>query len=331
MKQSSLKEEFIAAIDIGSNTLRLLIASLRDKKLTRKASLRCVTRLAEGVQKDGMLRQENIDKSITCLIEFKKMYGQFKVKDVIAVGTSALRDAKNSHLLIDKARDIIGINAEIISGEKEAEFVLTGVLYGLYQDQKNFYWDKMLVIDIGGGSTEWIYIENVKKSYKEFKKGSLPLGAIRLFKSFITTDPPDLIQIKLIKDYIISEIESKGLKELLSKTKTSKAIFIATGGTPTTVATIDMGLRKYDGEKVHLHRISRPTLSELLQKLINFPLQKRSHIIGLEPDRADIIITGTLILQTFMEVFDFDHLIVSDYGILEGVIINKKLNFFEEF
>lgn len=331
MRQTDSKEENISAIDIGSNTLRLLICSIDNDRLIRKATLRCVTRLGKNLQTDGNLTLESIDKSIACLKEFKKVFEQYNVRDVFAIGTSALREAKNTPEFLSKIKDTIGLDIEVISGDREAELVLVGVLHGLNQNYKTLDINKILILDVGGGSTEWIISGKNKNSSKTFTKGSLPIGAVKLFESFITKDPPNFLEIKAVRDYICSQIKAHDLENLFLGKDGSNIIFIATGGTPTTLAAMDMELAQYNGEKIHLHKISRPTLQLLFQRLINLPFYERIKIKGLEQDRADIIITGTLILVTFMEVFNFQELIVSDYGILEGLIISQKKDFLSKF
>lgn len=318
MKRINLCKELFAVIDVGSNTLRLLIGCIVNKELIRIASSRSVTRLGKDLLKNHELNNESIDKSISSLIEFKSIYEQFKVKKVFAIGTSALREAKNSKDFIRKVRDNTGIDIEIISGDKEAELTQKGILSNFNYIQEDLSaLNKFFIIDIGGGSTEWIIHgqDNIK--------GSLPLGAVKAYEEFMTEDPPELSQIIRLKDYIYSELVISGLIKLLHDNYTFQNIkFVATGGTVTTLAAIDMGLLKYNGEKINMHRIPRPTLQAISQRLLKMPLAERQTIEGLEPDRADIIITGTLILQSFMETFGFKELIVSDFGLLEGLLVS---------
>ncbi len=309
----------LAAIDVGSNTLRLLIGCIINNKLIRISSSRFVTRLGKDLLMNYELNSESIDKSISSLIEFKNIYDHFKVKKVFAIGTSALREAKNSKDFLAKVRKNTGINIEIISGEREAELTLNGVLFGLNHNQGiSSSLNEFLIIDIGGGSTEWIFYS------KNIKKGSLPLGAVKAYERFFTGDSTELSQIVRLKDYIYAELVNSGLMDLLSDKYISQNIkFVATGGTPTTLAAIDMGLSKYDGDKINIHKITRPTLQAISERLLKISLTERQRIEGLEPDRADIIVTGTLILLNFMETLGFQELIVSDFGLLEGLLLTQ--------
>ncbi len=315
MKHSNQCHEYFSVIDVGSNTLRLLIGCIVNNKLIRSASYRSVTRLGKGLLSNHELNNESIDKSINSLLEFKKICEQFGVKKVFAVGTSALRDSKNTDTFLKKAKSITDIDIEVISGDKEAELTLKGVLSNFNDKGVENYKNKILIIDIGGGSTEWIFYTN-----NNIRKGSLPLGAIKLYENFITKEPPNIAELKQFKEYLHSQIITTGLQ---GNYNLSDIKFVATGGTPTTLAAIDMGLSKYNGDKINMHKIDRPTLQAIFERLIKTPLIERNKIIGLEPNRTDIIITGTLILQGFMEFFNFQELIVSDYGLLEGLLLTK--------
>lgn len=317
MKRSDHCHEFFATIDVGSNTLRLLIGCIAENKLIRKASFRSVTRLGKDILSNHDLNSESIDKSITSLFEFKKICEQFDVKKIFAVGTSALRDAKNTEIFLNRAKISTGIDIEVISGDKEAELTLKGVLAGFKYNLQEYH-DKyeILVIDIGGGSTEWIFYTN-----NNIRKGSLPLGAIKLYEKFITKEPIETHEINKLKEYIHFNLINTELKDDYNLVNTK---FVTTGGTPTTLAAIDMGLSKYNGDKINMHKIDRPTLQAIFERLIKIPLIDRQKVIGLEPDRADIIIAGILILQGFMDSFNFQEFIVSDYGLLEGLLMTKS-------
>jgi len=314
MKQSNSCDELCAVIDVGSNTLRLLIGSVKDNKVIRIASSRYMTRLGKDILKTSQLNNDNFQKSISFLIEFKHIYEGYGVRKVIAVGTSALRESKNSVDFIKEVKRQVGINIEIISGEREADLTLNGIRLNLDigpSGLTNFF-----MIDIGGGSTEWILFG------EDIFKGSLPLGAVKAYGEFIKEDPPGRVQIAQVKEFIYQIIYESPLIGYFNKQSCwQNTKFVSTGGTPTTLAAIDMGLAEYNGDKVNMHRIERPTLQKFIQRFISMSLLERQKIIGLEPDRADIIITGALILQGFMEIFNFNEAIISDYGLLEGLLL----------
>lgn len=317
MKRTNTCDELYAVIDIGSNTLRLLIGSIKDDKIIRLETSRAVTRLGKNISRSHELNHESIEKSVSYLNEFKLLCEKYKVKKVIAVGTSALREAKNSLDFTLEVKKKIGIDIDIISGEKEAELTLKGILSYIDNKLTPFKENGYFVIDIGGGSTEWVL-----KSQKTIK-GSIPIGAVKLFERFIIDDPPKITQLKGLQDYILSELLKSGLKEIFTDNLVDKNIkFIATGGTPTTIAAIDLGLSEYKGDTIHLHKIHRPTLQLIFERLYQTTFNDRKKIVGLEHERADIIITGTSILLSFMETFNFNELIVSDFGLLEGLLMD---------
>ncbi len=317
MKQTNPCDDLYAVIDIGSNTLRLLIGCIKDNKLIRLKISRAVTRLGKNINHTYELNNENIEKSISSLIKFQLLYEKYTVKKVLAVGTSALREAKNSVNFLSEVKKKTGIDIEIISGEKEAELTLKGVLTCIDKKSNPLNDNRFFIIDIGGGSTEWIL------QSQQTIKGSIPIGAVKLFERFIIDDPPKITQIIQLKDYILSELLKSGLKEIINdKVIPNNIKFIATGGTPTTIAAIDLQLSEYNGDAIHLHKIHRPTLQLILERLYQATLNNRKKIVGLESERADIIITGTSILLSFMETLDFNELIVSDFGLLEGLLMS---------
>jgi len=302
-----------AAIDVGSNTLRLLIGDVHGNSLTRIHADRAVTRLAEGIRKSGMLRQENMRKSVAVLKDFSRSITEYSATRVKAVGTSALRDAANSREFLDMVVEKTGIEIGIISGIREAELTVNGILMGAIERD-----GVSLIIDIGGGSTEWVLC----KKHAFPVCGSLPVGVVNLSERFIKTDPPSSADIASVN----KEIDAHFLP--LKKEITDRALpvrnFIGTGGTITTLAAMDLRLEKYDPDKVNMHTIPLQRLSRLKDMLISLPLDRRRDITGLDPERADLIIPGILLTIRLMDFFSFPGVTVSDHGLLEGLI--KEMN-----
>jgi exopolyphosphatase/guanosine-5'-triphosphate,3'-diphosphate pyrophosphatase len=300
-----------AAVDVGSNTLRLLIADVHDNVLSRIYTGRTITRLAGGMRDSGRLREDNMRKSISVLKTFADFMAEYGVARVKAVGTSALREAKNSGEFVERAFHETGIRIEVIPATREAELTAKGILLGFKET------DGSLMIDIGGGSTEWIFYggEVVRKPPVY---GSLLIGVVTLLERFMTTDPPSSHEIISFQDEIDSHLLS--LKHKISERSLSVTDFIGTGGTITTLAAIDLGLKEYDHKRVHMHRISLERLSHLKNMLLLLPLGRRKDISGLEKERADLIIPGILLTIRFMEIFGFSVITVSDYGLLEGLL-----------
>ncbi|MDI6800857.1 MAG: hypothetical protein QMD01_02205 [Thermodesulfovibrionales bacterium] len=303
----------VGVIDIGSNTIRVLIGYIKDGKLTRIAADRYVTRLGRNMLKNGLLDEDGIEESILSLIKIKALCESFGAKKIVAVGTSALREARNNNEFLERVKKETGIRIEIISGEKEAELTLKGILTSGLSYQTCF------IVDVGGGSTEWIYY--TKDGGQSLNMGSVPIGAVKLSESFIRHDPPTPEELTHIKNFISQQLFMA--LDLSLITNHQPLTFIATGGTATTIAAIDKKLCKYEGEKVHEHRISHYDMKAIYEKLTTLSFDDRAKLKGLEPDRAGIIIPGTFVLLIFMEILKTKEMIVSDYGLLEGLLVSN--------
>lgn len=300
----------LASIDVGSNTIRLLIGSIADQKITRLKNELAITRLAENLSETGILRKERMLKSLSALKKFSHLISDFGVDSVKAVGTSALREAKNSDEFIDMVLPETGIKINVVSGIEEARLTANGVLHDMPKNNSS------LILDIGGGSSEWILC---KDSTTVMAK-TTPIGVVKLFEKYIKSDPPS--------DKDISELEKEleasvlPIKSEAEKFVNNETLFIGTAGTITTFASIDLELSEYNHEKVQNHIISIQRLTDISKKLISLPLNKRKTIKGLEPARADLIIPGIVFTIKAMQVFGFENIIVSDDGLLEGILLS---------
>ena len=309
-----------ASIDIGSNTLRLLIGEVKNSRIADVCYERKITRLGTGVNQTGRLQDKNIEASLAVLREFSSIISRHGVKYVRAVATSALREASNSAIFIKKVFADTGISIEVISGEKEAELILKGLLLSL-PESSHITHHPLLIIDIGGGSTEWIlYRANqpATATRSRVDMGSIPVGVIKLAGDFIKTDPVSEVDIKNLNNEIISFIDE--LKIRIGQNINRQTRFIGTAGTFTTLTSINLGLETYSREKIHLYRLPLNRLQDMSKTLLSLPLDERKNVRGLEPERADLIIPGILFTIKIMEIFKFGELTVSDYGLLEGVL-----------
>lgn len=299
----------LSSIDVGSNTIRLLIGRVENRKIIRLRTGMVITRLAAGIGETGLLNADNMEKSVSVLKAFSDIISVYGISHIRAVGTSALREAKNSEEFMRRVLSETGINIEVISGEEEAELTAKGVLFDLEKRDASF------IVDIGGGSTEWIFCRNSSPT----ELGTIPTGVVRLSDNHIKSDPPskaDILSLKKESDTVLS-----GLKTQMGHLINSRTVFIGTAGTITTLASIDIGLEVYDHEKIHRHNISLKKLYDISRRLISIPLSERKKMIGLEPERADLIIPGILFTINIMELFGFDNILVSDNGLLEGALI----------
>ena len=287
-----------AAIDIGTNSIRLLIAEFNEGKLNKLVNELRTPRLGEGIN-NGVINSEAQQRAIKVLTEYKKMIENYRA-DYRAVATSAIRDADNKNEFLTKAKEESGIEIDVISGSEEAKLSYLGITNGLNKTE-----DNMLAVDIGGGSTEFVF--GTEAGVTEYH--SINLGAVRLKESL----GQNLEAMK-------SEAQ-KQVKKILSDT-TSEMI-IGVGGTITTLAAIDQGLEDYQPHKIQNYQLSIRKIEKILKELKNLSLRDRKNISGLSEDRADIIIPGIIILLTIMEKCGLKELKVSDFGILEGIIYNN--------
>jgi exopolyphosphatase/guanosine-5'-triphosphate,3'-diphosphate pyrophosphatase len=302
-----------AAIDIGSNTIRLLIAQVSHGDIADVLTDRKITQLGNLVSQTGRLQDSNMEASLAVLERYASIISEHEVRHVTAVGTSALREASNSGDFIQKVFSKTGIHVKVISGNEEARLTVKGILSSLHRS--SFITDRLsLILDIGGGSTEWI----ICRGTNILDMGSIPVGVIKLRGDCIRADPvsaDDLSRLTLKIIPVISQLKQNKGSQIQPDT-----IFIGSSGTFTTIATVDLQLNVYARDKVHLHSISFEKLQDIREKLSSMTLAERLKVTGLEPERADLIIPGLLFTINVMECFQFGKLTVSDYGLLEGVI-----------
>jgi len=299
-----------ATIDVGTNTVRLLVADA-DTDGTYRAVFQeqFITRLGERLQETGTLSPAAMERTIRVLQRFAQTAKEHRVQEVLAVTTSAAREAKNRTEFLDRARREAGIDLVVISGEVEATLTALGVAHALGPDHTT-----MLIVDIGGGSTE----------FTAFEQGgvtgyvSLPIGVVKLTEAHLESDPPSREELESAATSIRESIRQIPA----SLSIPAAAILVATAGTPTTLAAIDLGMTTYDGERVTGHRLSRKRIQELLDHLCSLPLRRRREIAGLESARADVILSGTLLTREILDVFGIDELTVSDGGLREGVLLH---------
>ncbi len=298
-----------AAIDVGSNTIRLLIGQVINKKIHRYFSDRSITRLVEGLNNSGFFKKSNMESSINVLRNISRFISEYNVVNIRAVGTAALREARNSNEFIEKVLQETGILIRVISGEEEAQLTLQGVLSGLDISER------ILIVDVGGGSTEWIFNGSDEVSSPIF--GTIPIGVLKLLEGCIMEDPPSLAELSSVEDTVESYL--KPLVDIIPRIKPN--VLVGTGGTITTLASIDLSLESYQPEIIHGHKLGLNRLLEMKDWLVSMPINKRRKIKGLEPERADIIIPGIILTIKIMEAVGINELIVSDYGILEGLLL----------
>ena len=299
----------IGAIDIGTNSMRLLIADYIDGKLFNREKFINTTRIGQGVDSKAYIREDAIKRNIKALKEFSELAYEKGCEHLYCIGTSALRDSNNKLEFINLAKNEVGIDVEIISGQEESNLGFMGVLQGLEENED------ILVIDIGGGSTEFILGGN---NGIEFSK-SENVGALRMTEKFLNEDPICEEEFESMKKFISSTINDT-LNIL--KNKEIKAV-VGIGGTITSVSAINQELETYSMEKIHGSEINQKALDIILQNLKNMTLSDKKTLKGLQPKRADIITAGVTILNIIMKKLEKQNIIVSEYDNLEGLLCHK--------
>lgn len=296
-----------AVIDIGTNSCRLLIAEKASAQSLKVLERRLeITRLGEGVDEKKELKREAVERVIAAIKKYKKIIDQYQLSQIRIVGTSALRDVKKPELLAEEIEEL-GLKLEIISGEKEAELNYLGAASDLKDD--------FLLIDIGGGSTEFVWPEAGELNFK-----SLDIGCVRMTERYIPNPEAEIKfeQLDKMKDNIYQY-----LKNELSLNKDYKIKGV--GGTITTLAAIKLKMEVYDSKKIENLKVEKNELSKIINNLASLPLKKRKKIKGLQPKRADIITAGLVILKIILDYVDSDELYVSDHDLLYGLLKNELL------
>jgi len=304
-----------AAIDIGTNTFRLLIAEIHHNPANKGYSLkeicseRIITRLGEGISNDRLISDSSMQKGLDALKTFSRIISDNNVTKTSAVATSALREAKNSEDFIRKAKSSSGLDIRTISGDDEAGLTAAGMMFDMDTP------DEAILIDIGGGSTELIY----SKIGSPVHMQSLHLGVVYLATRYMTTDPPAVDMIDAMEKEIAGVVASE--TAAFDQIADNRVCLIGTAGTITTLAAVSLKLTSFEHDKIHKSRISSKKVRDILSRIALISSEERSAFIPFEPERLDIIVPGTLILLKLMERFQSDEIIVSNYGLREGIIL----------
>ncbi|MCT4604622.1 MAG: Ppx/GppA family phosphatase [Marinisporobacter sp.] len=300
----------LGAIDIGTNSMRMIIAKIENRRIVKSSKFLNTTRMGHRVDQTGRLSDEAMDRNIHALKEFMEIAKKEKIEKLPIIATSAVRDAKNKDIFIKRAKEEVHVFVDVINGQREAELGFMGVLKGLERDDEN-----ILVLDIGGGSTEFIL--GNKEGIKHLI--SINIGAVRMTEKFVTTDPVSKKEVEHMKKEIDDKI--KDTISSLCKFKIDRVIGI--GGTATTLAAVSKKMNVYDQEKIHQTKLSHEKVKNILNEFLSKNLDDRKKIDGLQSKRADIITAGTIILDRVLKGVQMDHITISEYDNLEGLIFEK--------
>jgi exopolyphosphatase/guanosine-5'-triphosphate,3'-diphosphate pyrophosphatase len=304
----------LASVDIGTNSVRLLVADVEgagaDARVTTIDRRMRITRLGQGVDGDRRLHPDAIARTLAVLDEYGAVARDLGVEALRATATSAARDSSNRDDLFDPAERALGVRPELLSGDEEARLSFLGATSGLagVAGEPAPY----LVVDIGGGSTEFVIGTDAPEGVI-----SIDIGCVRITEQFLHSDPPAPEElsaaVSVVRDHLTDvEREIPNLRD--AKT------LVGLAGTVTTVAAVEQGLPGYDRDRIHHFRLTRAAVEDVFRTLALESAADRRHNPGLEPERVDVIVGGTIVLAAVLRVFAFDEMLVSEEDILDGLV-----------
>jgi exopolyphosphatase / guanosine-5'-triphosphate,3'-diphosphate pyrophosphatase len=297
----------VAVVDIGTNSTRLLVAEAGNGCVHEIERRTTVTRLGEGVDRNGRLLDAAIERVLQTCASYKQVIDQSAADRTVAVLTSAVRDAANGPELETALRERFGFEAETISGEREALLTYLGAT------SARSYREPLLVLDIGGGSTEFVVGRGRSVDFHV----STQAGSVRHTERELHTDPPTGDELRLCTEAVRAEIEQAVPPDV----RQNVADGVAVAGTPTSFAAVDQELQPYDSALVDGYRLTIDGCERILASLAALPLPERRRVPGLHPDRAPTIIAGGIILIEAMRTFSLDTIEASEHDILAGVAL----------
>jgi exopolyphosphatase/guanosine-5'-triphosphate,3'-diphosphate pyrophosphatase len=295
----------VSVIDVGSNSVRLLVARVDEANIQPLYKTLRSTRLGAGVDANRVLSSGAMESTLGAVRDFKEKSISMGADEVLAVATSAVRDASNGEDLI---REIgrLGIRAWVLDGRQEAELGFVGAALGCDAGKECIF-----LADIGGGSTELV----TGMGFRVHNYTSLDIGAVRLTERFVRNDPVTPAEASEI-EYYVMDILAQSAKDITA----GDCKMIGIGGTITTLAAIAQGMEHYDSDRVHNFVLTLSEVKCILEKLAALDISEKKKIPGLHPGRADIINAGAIILKCLMEHWGFECITVSEWDGLQGVI-----------
>ena len=295
----------VAVIDCGTNSIRLLIAETSGSAIKELIRTMEIVRLGQGVDENKAFHPDAINRTLLAVKSFKEIIDKNKVDKIRFCATSATRDATNRNLFIDGVRDILNVQVEVIPGEEEAALSFTGATYQLDQGTGPF-----LVVDIGGGSTEFVYGDKKVMSAK-----SVNIGCVRMSERHLTSQPPTMDQIASA----IVDIDIAITQAAVSVPINSAKSLIAVAGTATTVAAAALDLSKYDRDLIHLSKISADKVHKVAQMFQSMSKSEISALPYMHEGRVDVITAGSLVLSRVMAATGAVEFVASESDILDGM------------
>ena len=297
-----------AVIDVGTNSIKLLVADVAGGDVIPIVEESKQTRLGRGFYETHLLQTDAIAATAEAVRKFAALAQASDAGNIRVIATSAARDALNAADLLNAIHASSGLPVEIISGEQEADWVFQGVA-----TDPNLMGIPLLIIDVGGGSTEFIFGEGETQYFRH----SYSLGTVRLLEQLQPNDPPGAEALERCRAWLKNFIKAQVEPELGSSLKTChrKVQLIGTGGTTTILARMEKQLLEFDREQIEAARLTLAQVRAHVERHWNLSLEERKKIIGLPPKRADVILLGLAIYEAVMEHFGFDELRISTRGL----------------
>jgi exopolyphosphatase / guanosine-5'-triphosphate,3'-diphosphate pyrophosphatase len=299
----------VASIDIGTNSTRVLVARPVGGKLDILDRRNTITRLGQNVGATGSLADEAVERTLACLRDYRAILDELGVDRLRVAATSASRDAANRDEFFDAVEDVVGVRPELLSGDDEGRLSFIGATGDLDPALGPF-----LIVDIGGGSTEFIlgtdHVEGVL---------SVDVGCVRLTEKFLDHDPPLAEELTACISFADAYLDDV-MREIPGSAEARTLVGLA--GTITTVAAVEIGLATYDREAIHHFVLTRDAAEDVFRTLATESRADRIHNPGLEEARADVIVGGCCVLVALFRRFGFDEMIVSEADILDGLALS---------
>lgn len=303
----------IAVVDIGTNSTRLLVCDVRDHRVADELERRStVTRLGAGVDTDGRLADDAMERVFATLDEYRELIDRHAAENRVAVLTSAVREAANGEEFANQVEQRYALAPHILSGDEEATLTFLGATSERDPDDRT----PTVVIDIGGGSTEIV----IGAGHEADFHVSTRAGVVRQTERHLSSDPPNEAEL----DQTREDVRSVLLEGVPGDRRNAVEHAIAVAGTATSLAAIAQELEPYDPDKVHGYVLSREQCEEILTRLASLPLAERREVPGLHRDRAPTIVAGVVILIEVLKLFDLHRVEVSEHDILRGAALGLR-------
>jgi exopolyphosphatase/guanosine-5'-triphosphate,3'-diphosphate pyrophosphatase len=298
----------LAAVDVGTNSTRLLVGDVEDGAVVAQhAREMVITRLGQGVDRTGRFDPAALRRTLDVLASYADTCRCLRVEHRRLVATSATRDAADRQAFLQGVRDLLGVEAEVLTGQAEARAAYRGVTADLPGDRPT------LVVDIGGGSTELV----LGRGAGAEAMISLDIGCVRLFERHLRSDPPTPAEVAALRADAAAHLHR--VTETLDPARAERVVGVA--GTVTTVTAIALGLEAYDPRRIHLTSLSAPEITATAAKLAAMTVAERAALPVMAKGREDVIAAGALLLDELVERFAIPRVVASETDILDGVLL----------